>query len=33
MLINVQPYRCPGERNCKIETAVWIYVGNTSLLP
>jgi hypothetical protein len=23
----------PGDRNCEIETAVWIYVGNTSLLP
>ena len=23
----------PGERNCEIETAVWIYVGNRSLLP
>ena len=23
----------PGDRNCEIETAVWIYVGNRSLLP
>jgi hypothetical protein len=23
----------PGERNYEIETAVWIYVGNRSLLP
>jgi hypothetical protein len=23
----------PGDKNCEIETAVWIYVGNTSLLP